>query len=135
MNKWIRYYANVARETALLSSCNRKKVGAILVKDKRIISTGYNGTLPGDSNCCEDENGLTLPGVLHAEQNLLIKVSASHDSSIGSTMFITCAPCIECSKLIIMAGIKEIYFEEFYGPHNHLALLKKHGVDCYFIGE
>jgi dCMP deaminase len=130
-DKWDYYYMRIAQLTAELSSCTRKKVGAILVKNHRIISTGYNGTLPGEDNCCEDSSGLTKPGVLHAEQNVLMKVAASHDSSVGATLYITAAPCIECSKLIIQAGIGTVIYNEIYGPHNNLELLNSHDVKCY----
>jgi dCMP deaminase len=130
MTKWDDYYMDIAGRTAELSSCKRKKVGAILVKEHRIISTGYNGTLPGEDNCCEGENGLTKDDVLHAEENVLLKMASSNESSEGSTMYITCAPCIKCSRMLIQAGVKKIFYSEIYGGHDNLDLLTRHNVLC-----
>ena len=130
MNKWDHFYMQIAYDAAMLSSCKRKQVGAVLVKEGRIISFGYNGTLPGDDNNCEDYlTGKTKPGVAHAEQNAIYKVAASNESSQNSTLYITCAPCIECSKIIIRSGIKKIIYGEIYKNHNHSGLLERHNVE------
>ena len=120
-----------ARVFAECSTAQRLKVGAIIVKDDRIISIGYNGTPSGWSNSCENvvNNELvTKPEVLHAESNAITKLARSVESGDGSTMFCTHAPCIECAKLIIQSGIHEIYFEEEYRNDNGIQLLKKAGI-------
>lgn len=107
MEKFDQRYLEMAEIWARNSYCKRRQVGAILVKDRMIISDGYNGTPSGFENVCEDENGATKPYVLHAEANAITKVAKSGNSSLGATLYVTASPCIECSKLIIQAGIKE----------------------------
>ena len=97
------------------SYCRRRKVGALIVKDKMIISDGYNGTPAGFENVCEDEENKTLPYVLHAEANAITKIACSNNSSSGATLYVTDAPCIECAKLIIQAGIKWVVYSPKYG--------------------
>ena len=109
-----RRYLRMARIWAENSYCQRRKVGALLVKDKMIISDGYNGTPAGFENICEDENGVTKSYVLHAEANAITKIAQSNNNSKGATLYVTTSPCIECSKLIIQAGIKRVIFQELY---------------------
>lgn len=115
------------------SYCTRRKVGAILVKDNMIISDGYNGTPSGFENRCEDEEGRTFPFVLHAEANAITKVARSHNSSDGSTLYVTSSPCMECSKLIIQAGIKRVVFSEYYRICEGIELLEKAGIETVFL--
>lgn len=112
------------------SYCERRKVGALLVKDKMIISDGYNGTPAGFENVCEDENGITKPYVLHAEANAITKVARSHNSSEGATLYVTASPCIECAKLIIQAGIRRVVYRDLYRITSGIDLLKRAGVEC-----
>ena len=111
------------------SYCKRRQVGALLVKDNMIISDGFNGTPVGFENRCEDPEGRTYPYVLHAEANAITKVARSHNSSEGSTLYVTSSPCMECSKLIIQAGIKRVVFSELYRITDGLDLLKQAGVE------
>jgi dCMP deaminase len=111
------------------SYCKRRQVGALLVKDKMIISDGYNGTPSGFENLCEDENNKTKPYVLHAEANAITKVAKSNNSSDGATLYVTSSPCLECSKLIIQAGIKRVVFTENYRLEDGINLLKRAGID------
>ncbi len=115
------------------SYCKRRKVGAILVKDKMIISDGYNGTPTGFENICEDENNNTKPYVLHAEANAITKVAKSNNSSENATLYITSSPCIECSKLIIQAGIKRVVFSEKYQFDDGLKLLERAKIEIVQI--
>lgn len=115
------------------SYCERRKVGALVVKDKMIISDGYNGTPSGFENVCEDENNLTKPYVLHAEANAITKLARSSNNSDGSTLYVTAAPCIECSKLIIQAGIKRVVYAEKYRFDDGINLLEKAGVKVIYI--
>lgn len=110
------------------SYCKRRQVGALLVKDRMIISDGYNGTPSGFENNCEDENGATKPYVLHAEANAITKVAKSGNSSEGSTLYVTASPCIECAKLIIQAGIKRVVFRDAYRLTDGIDLLKAAGI-------
>ena len=110
------------------SYCRRRQVGAILVKDKMIISDGYNGTPAGFDNICESDEGTTFPYVLHAEANAITKIARSNNSSLGSTLYVTTSPCMECSKLIIQAGIGRVVFSELYRITDGLELLRKAGV-------
>jgi len=110
------------------SYCSRRKVGAILVKDRMIISDGYNGTPAGFENVCEDENGVTKPYVLHAEANAITKVAKSNNSSEGATLYVTASPCMECAKLIIHAGISRVVYSEEYRITDGLDLLRRAGV-------
>jgi len=126
-------YMNIATEVAKLSYAERKKVGAVLVKDGSIISHGYNGTPHGFENICEDEtdDGLvTRKEVLHAESNAISKVAKSTNSSDGSTLYVTLSPCYECSKLIIQSGIKRVVYKEQYRRSEGIDLLIKAGIPC-----
>ena len=125
-----RRYLRMAAIWAENSYCKRRKVGAIIVKDSMIISDGFNGTPSGFENVCEDESGVTKPYVLHAEANAITKVSRSNNSSDGATLYITASPCVECSKLIIQAGIRRVVFNEIYRITDGLDLLKRAGVEC-----
>ena len=115
------------------SYCSRRKVGALIVKDKMIISDGYNGTPAGFENVCEDENGLTKPYVLHAEANAITKIACSNNSSKGATMYVTTSPCIECAKLIIQAGIKRVIYSEKYRLEDGLDLLRRANIEVVYI--
>lgn len=121
-------YLRMAQIWAENSYCERRKVGAILVKDKMIISDGYNGTPSGFENLCEDENNVTKPYVLHAEANAITKVAKSNNSSEGATLYVTSSPCLECAKLIIQAGIKRVVYTEKYRIDDGLKLLERAGV-------
>jgi dCMP deaminase len=111
------------------SYCKRRQVGAIIVKNQMIISDGYNGTPSGFENICEDENNKTKPYVLHAEANAITKVAKSNNSSEGSTLYVTSSPCLECSKLIIQAGIKRVVFTESYRLEDGINLLKRANIE------
>ena len=126
-------YLRMARIWAENSYCVRRKVGALIVKDKMIISDGYNGTPSGFENICEDDNGVTKPYVLHAEANAITKIARSNNSSNGATMYVTASPCIECAKLIIQAGIKRVVYSEKYRLEDGLELLKRAGVEVIYI--
>ena len=126
-------YLRMATIWAENSYCRRRQVGAIIVKDKMIISDGFNGTPSGFENVCEDENDSTKPYVLHTEANAITKVARSSNSSDGATLYVTTSPCIECSKLIIQAGIKRVVFNELYRMHDGINLLKRAGVECVQI--
>ncbi len=130
-----RRYLRMARIWAENSYCQRRKVGAIIVKNSMIISDGYNGTPSGFENICEDENGTTKPDVLHAEANAITKVARSNNSSDGATLYITASPCMECSKLIIQAGIRRVVFHELYRITDGINLLERAGVECVHIPE
>ncbi len=123
-------YLRMAIIWAENSYCIRRKVGALIVKDNMIISDGYNGTPSGFENVCEDENGMTKPYVLHAEANAITKVARSNNSSEGATLYITDAPCIECAKLIIQAGIRRIVYTKSYRLDDGLKLLERAGIEC-----
>lgn len=115
------------------SYCSRRKVGALIVKDKMIISDGFNGTPSGFENVCEDEHGLTLPFVLHAEANAITKVARSNNSSEGGTLYVSTSPCMECSKLIIQAGIRRVVYSEHYRITDGLDLLRQAGVEVVHL--
>ena len=117
------------------SYCQRRKVGALIVKDKMIISDGYNGTPSGFENVCEDENNLTKPYVLHAEANAITKIARSNNSSDGATMYVTASPCIECAKLIIQAGIKRVVYSEHYRLEDGIELLKRAGIEVIYTDK
>ena len=121
-------YLKMARTWGELSHCHRKKVGALIVKDKMIISDGYNGTPSGFENSCEDEDNYTKWYVLHAEANAILKVAASTQSCVGATLYLTLSPCRECSKLIHQAGIKRVVYSKTYKDDSGLIFLKKAGV-------
>ena len=122
-------YLQMARIWADNSYCLRRQVGALIVKDRMIISDGYNGTPSGFENVCEDENNTTKPYVLHAEANAITKVAKSNNSSDGATLYVTSSPCMECSKLIIQAGIKRVVFSDAYRLQDGIMLLKKAGIE------
>lgn len=125
-------YLRMARIWAENSYCKRRQVGALIVKNKMIISDGYNGTPAGFENVCEDENNLTKPYVLHAEANAITKIARSNNNSDGATLYVTAAPCIECAKLIIQAGIKRVIYAEHYRLEDGIDLLKRAGIEvCY----
>lgn len=125
----------MARTWAENSYCQRRKVGALLVKDQMIISDGYNGTPSGFENCCEDANNVSLPYVLHAEANAITKVARSNNSSEGATLYVTASPCMECSKLIIQAGIKRVVYGEEYRIMDGIELLKKAGIEVVYLDD
>jgi dCMP deaminase len=127
-------YMRMARIWAENSYCERRQVGALLVKNKMIISDGYNGTPSGFENKCEDENNVSKPYVLHAEANAISKIARSHNSSDGATMYVTASPCIECSKMIIQAGIKRVVYGEEYRIMDGVELLKRAGIEVVFLG-
>ena len=122
-------YLKVAVIWAENSYCNRRKVGALIVKDRMIISDGYNGTPSGFPNICEDENGITYPYVLHAEANAITKVAKSGNSSKGATLYVTASPCLECAKLIIQAGITRVVYKDEYRLTDGVDLLRKAGIE------
>lgn len=124
-----RRYLRMAGIWSENSYCKRRKVGALIVKDKMIISDGYNGTPAGFENVCEDARGNTYPYVLHAEANAITKVARSNNSSEGSTLYVSTSPCMECSKLIIQAGIKRVVFSELYRICDGLDLLRQVGIE------
>ncbi len=123
-------YLRMAQIWAENSYCQRRQVGAIIVKDKMIISDGYNGTPVGFENVCEDENDHTKAYVLHAEANAITKVAQSNNSSNGATLYVTTSPCIECAKLIIQSGIRRVVFGEYYRITDGVDLLKRAGIEC-----
>ena len=126
-------YLKMAKEWAKLSHCERKQVGALIVKGRMIISDGFNGTPSGFDNCCEDEEGLTKWEVLHAEANAILKVAASTQSAEGSTLYITLSPCKDCSKLIYQAGIKRVVYSRAYRDTSGLEFLEKAGVELDYL--
>lgn len=126
-------YLKMAKEWSKLSYCKKRQVGALIVKDRMIISDGYNGTPSGFENNCEDDNGETLWYVLHAEANAITKLARTTNSSENSTLYITLAPCKECSKLILQAGIKRVVFIEKYKDDSGIEFLKNAGIDVVQI--
>jgi len=130
-----RRYLAMARIWAQNSYCRRRQVGALLVRDKMIISDGYNGTPSGFENDCEDDNNKTKPYVLHAEANAITKVARSGNSSEGATLYVTSSPCIECAKLIIQAGIKRVVFSEKYRVEDGINLLKRAHIEVVQVEE
>ncbi len=130
-----RRYLRMAAIWAENSYCNRRKVGAIIVNDRMIISDGYNGTPAGFENVCEDESGLTKPYVLHAEANAITKVARSNNSSQGSTLYVTASPCVECAKLIIQSGIRRVVFNELYRITDGVDLLRRAGIECVLVSN
>lgn len=133
--KYDKAYLRIAREWSKLSHCERKKVGALIVKNRMIISDGYNGTPTGFENFCEDEEGYTKWYVLHAEANAILKVAASTQSCQGATLYITLSPCKECSKLIHQAGITRLVYQVDYKDNSGLEFLEKAGVELKQITE
>jgi len=128
-----RRYMRMAQIWAENSYCQRRKVGALLVKDKMIISDGYNGTPSGFENECEDENNASKPYVLHAEANAITKIARSHNSSDGATLYVTASPCMECSKLIIQSGICRVVYGEKYRILDGIELLERAGIEVVFL--
>ena len=128
-----RRYLRMSRIWAENSYCTRRKVGALIVKDKMIISDGYNGTPSGFENVCELEDGTTKPYVLHAEANAITKVAKSSNNSLGATLYVTASPCLECAKLIIQSGIKRVVYSEMYRLDDGLRLLERAGIETVFI--
>ena len=128
-------YLKMAQIWSENSYCTRRKVGALLVKDKMIISDGYNGTPSGFPNVCEDSDNRTFPYVLHAEANAITKVAKSNNSSEGSTLYVTDSPCIECAKLIIQAGIKRVVYSKLYRMSDGIDLMKTAGIELDYIPE
>ena len=126
-------YLRMARIWAENSYCVRRKVGALVVKDKMIISDGYNGTPSGFENVCEDDHNVTKPYVLHAEANAITKLARSSNNSDGSTLYVTAAPCIECSKLIIQSGIKRVVYGEKYRLEEGIELLRKANIEVIYL--
>ena len=129
MGKFDDKYMDMAAIWASNSYCKRRQVGALLVKDRMIISDGYNGTPSGFENVCEDENGVTKPYVLHAEANAITKVAKSGNSSAGATLYVTASPCMECSKLIIQSGIKRVVYRDEYRLTDGIDLLRQAGIE------
>ena len=128
-------YLQMARVWAENSYCERRKVGALLVKDNMIISDGYNGTPAGFENICEDDMGKTKPYVLHTEANAITKVAKSANNCDGSTLYVTASPCIECAKLIIQAGIRRVVYADPYRNDDGVQLLKRVGIECIQVSE
>ena len=126
-------YLRMARIWAENSYCQRRKVGALVVKEKMIISDGYNGTPSGFENVCEDEMNVTKPYVLHAEANAITKLARSSNNSDGATLYVTASPCIECSKLIIQAGIRRVVYDEQYRLNDGVELLKRAGIEVVHL--
>ena len=126
-------YLRMAKIWSENSYCERRKVGALIVKDKMIISDGYNGTPSGFENVCEDDDGKTKPYVIHAEANAISKVAKSSNSSDGATLYVTASPCIECAKLIIHSGIKRVVFGDMYRLDDGIKLLERANIDLRFV--
>lgn len=129
MEKFDHSYLQMAAIWAKNSYCKRRQVGALLVKDRMIISDGYNGTPSGFENSCEDENGVTKPYVLHAEANAITKIAKSGNNSLDATMYVTAAPCLECAKLIIQAGIRRVVYRDEYRLTDGIDLLRRAGIE------
>lgn len=133
--KYDKAYLRLAESWAKLSQCNRKQVGAIIVKDEIIISDGFNGTPAGFDNCCENENGLTHWYVLHAEANAILKVAKSSNNCKGATLYLTHSPCRDCSKLVLQSGIKRVVFKEAYKDPSGIDFLGNAGVEIVHISD
>ena len=129
MTKFDDKYMQMAAVWATNSYCKRRQVGALLVKDRMIISDGYNGTPSGFENICEDENGVTKPYVLHAEANAISKVAKSGNSAQDATLYVTASPCMECAKLIIQSGIKRVVYRDEYRLTDGIDLLRRAGIE------
>ena len=130
-----RRYLELAGIWARNSYCKRAQVGALIVKEKMIISDGYNGTPAGFENVCEDKEGRTKPYVLHAEANAITKVAKSNNSSEGATLYITTSPCLECAKLIIQSGIRRVVYSDSYRIQDGVDLLKRAGIEVVFLEQ
>ncbi|MBK1895042.1 MULTISPECIES: deoxycytidylate deaminase [Chryseobacterium] len=135
MNKFDKAYLKMAQEWAKLSYCERKQVGALIVKDRMIISDGYNGTPSGFENCCEDADGKTHWYVLHAEANAILKLAASTQSAKGATLYLTLSPCKECSKLILQAGITRLVYINEYSDDDGISFLRNHNIEIEQISD
>lgn len=135
MNKFDKAYLKMAQEWAKLSYCKRKQVGALIVKDRMIISDGYNGTPSGFENCCEDGDGRTHWYVLHAEANAILKLAASTQSAKGATLYLTLSPCKECSKLILQAGITRLVYINEYSDDDGISFLRNHNIEIEQISD
>ena len=131
--KFDQRYLEMARIWAQNSYCQRRQVGALVVKNGMIISDGYNGTPSGFENICEDDNGITKPYVLHAEANAITKLARSNNNSDGATIYITASPCIECAKLIIQSGIKRVVYGEKYRLTDGIDLLERAGIEVEYL--
>lgn len=129
MEKFDQSYLDMAAIWARNSYCKRRQVGALIVKDRMIISDGYNGTPSGFENVCEDESGATKPYVLHAEANAISKVAKSGNSSDGATLYVTASPCLECAKLIIQAGVRRVVYRDEYRLTDGVDLLRRAGIE------
>ena len=134
-NKFVIAYLKMAREWAKLSYCHRKQVGALIVKDRMIISDGYNGTPSGFENQCEDENGKTHWYVLHAEANAILKLAGSTQSAKDATLYLTLSPCKECSKLVLQSGISRLVYLQEYSDDDGISFLKNHGIEILKVLE
>ena len=134
MEKFDKAYLEMAAVWARNSYCKRRQVGALIGKDRMIISDGYNGTPSGFENVCEDENGVTKPYVLHAEANAITKVAKSGNSSEGATLYVTASPCVECAKLIIQAGIRRVVYTDAYRLTDGVDLLRRAGIEIEQVG-
>ena len=135
MEKFDRSYIEMAGVWAKNSYCKRRQVGALIVKDKMIISDGFNGTPSGFENICEDENSVTKPYVLHAEANAITKIARSGNNSDGATLYVTDSPCIECAKLIIQAGIKRVIYGREYRLTDGVDLLRRANIEVIYLNE
>ena len=133
--KFINYYMDIAKRTAELSSAKRLQVGAIIVKNDRVVSIGYNGTPSGWTNVCEDESFKTKPEVIHAEANAIAKLAKSTESGEGAVMFLTHAPCMDCAKQIYTAGIRKVFFDNQYRSMDGVVFLNKCNVEVEQINE
>ena len=133
--KYDKAYLRLAESWAKLSHCNRKQVGAIIVKDEIIISDGFNGTPAGFDNCCEDENGFTHWYVLHAEANAILKVAKSTNNCKGATLYLTHSPCRDCSKLVLQSGIKRVVYKEAYKDPAGIDFLRNAGLEMVHIND
>jgi dCMP deaminase len=134
-HKYDKAYLRIAAEWSKLSYCKRKQVGAIIVRDRMIISDGYNGTPSGFENCCEDTEGLTQWYVLHAEANAILKVARSTQTCDNATLYITLSPCKECSKLIHQSGIKRVVYKNGYRDTSGIDFLVKAGIEVAQIED
>ena len=133
--KFDKRYLEMARIWSKNSYCQRRQVGALVVKDGMIISDGYNGTPSGFENICEDDNGVTKPYVLHAEANAITKLARSNNNSEGATIYITASPCIECAKLIIQSGIRRVVYGENYRLTDGIDLLRRAGIEVIYMPD
>ena len=135
LSRYDKAYLKIAKEWGSLSYCERKKVGAIIVKDRMIISDGYNGTPSGFENRCEDDEGNTQWFVLHAEANAILKLARSTQSAKDATLYLTLSPCKECSKLILQAGIKKLVYVDNYKDNDGIAFLRNHGIEILQVAD